>query len=344
MVCPRSSWPVNRPPMPAMRPKADRPDSQSKPYEPKIAPASDQAKKAMRSFRVPKGLNVELFAAEPLLANPVAFCIDEKGVFYVAETFRHSAGVTDTRGHMNWLDDDLASRTVADRVAMYKKYLGKGFAAYEVEHERVRRIVDRDGDGQADTATVFADGFNDPAAGIGAGLLARKGDVWYACIPWLWKLRDTNGDGKADRRTLLHEGYGVHVGFLGHDLHGLRFGPGRETLLQHRRPRLQRQNQRRTHAGLPDTGSVLRCNPDGTELEVFASGLRNPQELAFDQYGNLFTGDNNSDSGDRARWVYLVEGGDSGWRIGYQFIESPISRGPWNEEKLWYPAFAGQAA
>src|SRR5262249_3266669 len=68
------------------------------------------------------------------------------------------------------------------------------------------------------------------------------------------------------------------------------------------------------------------------------------QELAFDKYGNLFTGDNNSDSGDRARWVYLVEGGDSGWRIGYQFIESPVSRGPWNAEKLWHPQWSGQAA
>ena len=96
---------------------------------------------------------------------------------------------------------------------------------------------------------------------------------------------------------------------------------------------------------MPDTGAVLRCNPDGTELEVFATGLRNPQELAFDEYGNLFTGDNNSDSGDKARWVYVVEGGDSGWRIGYQFIEAPISRGPWNAEKLWDPAGReGQAA
>ena len=66
-------------------------DPGSQPYAPKIAPASDEAKRAIRSFRVPAGLAVELFAAEPLLANPVAFCLDEKGVVYVAETFRHEA-------------------------------------------------------------------------------------------------------------------------------------------------------------------------------------------------------------------------------------------------------------
>ena len=45
-------------------------------------------------------------------------------------------GVTDTRNHMNWLDVDLASRSVADRVDMYKKFLGKEFASYDVQHER----------------------------------------------------------------------------------------------------------------------------------------------------------------------------------------------------------------
>lgn len=154
---------------------------------------------------MPAGLKVELFAAEPLLANPVAFCIDEQGRFYVAKTFRLGAGVTDTRRHMDWLDDDLACRTVADRVAMYRKFLGKGFEEYKVEHERVRQIVDRDRDGKADSATVFADRFNDPAAGIGAGLLARKGEVWYGCIPWLWKLCDITGTGKITEPLLADE-------------------------------------------------------------------------------------------------------------------------------------------
>src|SRR4026209_563963 len=91
---------------------------------PKVAPASDEGERAIQRFRIPKGFKVELFAAEPLLANPVAFAIDEKGRFYVVETFRLHAGVTDIRGHMDWLDEDLASQSVEDRVAMMRRHEG----------------------------------------------------------------------------------------------------------------------------------------------------------------------------------------------------------------------------
>jgi quinoprotein glucose dehydrogenase len=100
----------------------------------------------------------------------------------------------------------------------------------------------------------------------------------------------------------------------------------------------------RSHVENTETGAVYRCNLDGSGLEIFALGLRNPQELAFDQFGNLFTGDNNSDAGDPARWVYLQQNSDSGWRIGWQFLTKPEARGPWLSERLCYPSFPGQAA
>src|SRR6185295_10423654 len=84
----------------------------------KISKASDEPLKSLKRMQVPNALTAELWAAEPLVANPVAFCFDEKGRIYVAETFRLHRGVTDNRGNMKWLDDELANRTVAERVAM----------------------------------------------------------------------------------------------------------------------------------------------------------------------------------------------------------------------------------
>ena len=233
---------------------------------------------------------------------------------------------------MYWLDDDLACRTVADRVAMYKKHLKDKFPSYAIEQDRVRLVEDTEGTGRADKSTVFADGFTNVAAGLGSGVLARHGKVWYTCIPDLWLLQDTKGNGRADVKKSLHTGFGVHVSFIGHDMHGLRFGPDGRIYFSIGDRGLHVETDGKTISA-PDTGSVLRCNPDGSELELFATGLRNPQELAFDEFGNLFTGDNNADGGDKARWVQVVEGGDSGWRIGYQYQPT---LGAWNSEKLWH--------
>jgi quinoprotein glucose dehydrogenase len=303
---------------------------------PGVFPASDEGETAIKRFRVPKGFKVELVAAEPHLANPVAFCIDHQGRFYVAETYRLHTGVTDIRGHMNWLDDDLASKSVADRVAMMKKFEGNKITNYTRESERLRFLVDTDGDGKVDKSTIFSEGYNRIEDGIASGVLARNGSVYFSSIPDLLLLKDTDQDGVADLKRVLHTGYGVRVGFLGHDLHGLIFGPdGKLYFSIGDRGASVKQGKRVIDN--PETGAIYRCNPDGSDLEIFHMGLRNPQELAFDQYGNLWTGENNSDGGDPARWVYAVEGGDSGWRIGWQFINSPNARGPWIAERMCYP-------
>ncbi len=310
-------------------------------YKPAIAEASNEGELALQGFQLPEGMSGSLFAAEPLMANPVAFCIDEKGRIYVAETFRQQRGVEDNRSHMNWLHDDLALETVEQRVEMFKKYLGDKVSEYAAHHDRIRLLTDSDGDGKADQSTVFADGFNAIEDGTGAGVLARNGEVFYSCIPKLWKLSDKDGDGVADEKAGLHHGYGVRVAFRGHDMHGLVMGPDGRVYFSIGDRGYNVKTDEGKHLFRPDTGAVFRCELDGSNLEVFAYGLRNPQELAFDDFGNLFTGDNNSDSGDQARWVYVVEGGDTGWRMYYQYLKD---RGPWNREKLWHPYHEGQAA
>lgn len=296
-----------------------------------------EAERSMRQFRMPEGFRVRLWASEPLLRNPVCFAFDEKGRCYVAETYRHHRGVTDNRMHMYWLDDDIAARTVEDRVAMYKKHAKEKFAEiYEKHEERVVKVWDSDGDGVADQTRIFADGFKSAADGIGAGLLARGDTVWYANIPHLWLLQDSKGQDRADVRRSLHYGYGVHVAFLGHDLHGLVMGPDGRIYFSVGDRGLNVRSPEGKLLDNPDSGAVLRCEPDGSHLELVHRGLRNPQELAFDSMGNLFTVDNNSDSGDKARLVQIVEGGDSGWRMYFQYGSKMGDRGPWNAEKLWY--------
>ena len=121
--------------------------------------------------------------------------------------------------------------------------------------------------------------------------------------------------GVAEQREVMFDGFGVHTSLMGHDMHGLIVGPDRRLYFSIGDRGLHVEHEGKVH-DYPHEGAVLRCELDGSKLEVVHRGLRNPQELAFDQWGDLFTGDNNSDGGDKARLVQILPGADSGWRIG----------------------------
>ncbi|NBP23920.1 MAG: hypothetical protein EBU81_05065, partial [Proteobacteria bacterium] len=334
---------------------------------PVLAPASSEGEQRIKQFQVAPGLSVRLWAAEPQLANPVAFSVDEQGRVFTSETYRYRTSVLDIRHYMFMLEDDLASRTVEDRLAQIRKWFGpEGEAALGRETEVIRRIEDTDHDGRADRSTVVADHFTSPLSGIGSGVLARQGQLWFTEIPTLWRIGTAGADSsKAPHpiskpkepalqsqprisdpslraEPILH-GFGVRFSFTGHDLHGLIFGPDGRLYFSCGDRGAHVTTREGTVIDLPDEGAVFRCEPDGSKLEVVHRGLRNPQELAFNDEGDLFTGDNDSDQGDRERWVQVVEGADSGWRVGHQ--HAPLGNaGLWNLERLWVPAFEGQSA
>ncbi len=166
----------------------------------RIRGLSPEAERAAKALALSKDFEAGLFASEPLLSNPVAFCVDETGTVLVCETFRLNRGVEDNREHRDWIDDDLAAKTVDDRLAFFKKHLQDDIEKYAVQQDRIRIIQDRNGDGRADRASVFIDGFDDVLEGPGAGILSWRGTVYYACVPRLWAFRDDDGDGKVDKR------------------------------------------------------------------------------------------------------------------------------------------------
>ena len=308
-------------------------------FEPTIEAASDQGEKAIAGFALPKPFKVELFAAEPMLANPVALGIDPAGRVFVVESFRYGNNPQSTS-----LEDDLACRTVADRLAMHRRKHGKEVENFTKRHDRVRLLEDTDGDGRADRSTVFADQFNQVESGPAAGVLALRDEVLLTSIPDLWKLEDADRDGRAEKRASLSHGYGVHVGFRGHDMHGPMLHVDGRVYFTIGDRGLHVETPEGV-VSLPHQGAVLRCNRDGSGLEIFHSGLRNPQDLCADDFGNLFTGDNNSDGGDKARLVHVLENGNSGWHMGWQYMgEKDYRRGPWNAERMWHLPFKGQAA
>jgi quinoprotein glucose dehydrogenase len=308
---------------------------------PVVQPASDEAQQARQRMTLPPGLEIKLWAAEPMLANPVAFNFDERGRIFVAESHRYRTSVLDIRDYMWMLEDELANRNEADWMATLQRRFGpEGLKELSIETEVVRLLEDSKGTGVADRSMVYADGFNSPLDGIASGVLARRGKVWFTNIPSLWMF---SGSERAETRTEISRGYGVRFNFTGHDLHGLIFGPDGKIYFSVGDRGASVRTQEGRVLDVADMGAVFRSNPDGSQMELYAWGLRNPQSLIFTENGDLITGDNDCDNGDEERLVHVVEGGDSGWRIGYQF--APLGRaGPWMSERLWQPRHEGQAA
>lgn len=307
--------------------------------EDKMPPLSN-TRGTFRGLIQHEGLEGHTWVAFPFVENPGSFGFDPRGGLYVAEANRFWLGVPDLRGANELIRDDFKAVTVQDRVKMYEKY-ATSFPPnwFSRVADRIIRLEDRDGNGAADQRSVFSDRFNRPEDGIGFSVLADDGSVYFTCIPSVWKLTDTNGDGVADEEKEISTGYGVRVSFIGHDLHGITRGPdGRLYFSVGDRGYHITTADGKTREG-SGRGAIFRCESDGSNLEVFCEGLRNPQELVFDNYGNLFTFDNTGDIGDKARMIYALEGTDSGWNMSHQSAHHYATHLDWGdfrpEKSMW---------
>jgi putative heme-binding domain-containing protein len=313
-------------------------------------------------------LDVSLWASDTLMGDPIALDIDDQGRVLITVTNRRYTAEVDVRDHPDWQIPTLRFANVDDRAAFLRETLSADRSAENsdwlddangdgvhdwrdltVEKEEVYQLDDVTGNGLANRSRLFYRGVNDLTADVAGAVLRHDGDVFVGVAPDLWRLRDTDGDEIADTKTSISHGYKVHFAFGGHGMSGLTVGPYGRLYWS-----IGDQGLNVTDAGgnqwaYPHQGAILRADPDGSNFEVFAGGLRNTHEFVFDAYGNLIGVDNDGDhAGEFERLIHLIDGSDSGWRIHWQFGKYADPKNneykPWMDENYFRPRPEHQGA
>ena len=227
------------------------------------------------AIKVPPGFVVQQVAGPPLVERPMLASFDDRGRLYVCD----SAGV-------NLRGAELAKNPP----------------------HAIRMLEDTDGDGRFDKTTLFADKMVFPQ-----GIVWHDGAVYCSSPPSFWRLADTDGDGAADQREQIVTGF-ANTG-VADDMHGGSLGPdGRLYLCAGRFPHeIHRPGGPVIHKGTAPL--IIRCRPDGSELEVVCGSQGNAVGVAFTPEGDMFASGtflapNSMGAGLRDALVHCVDGAE----------------------------------
>ena len=179
---------------------------------------------------------------------------------------------------------------------------GEGTVYVSEQDGAIAALTDDDSDGTADSVRLYARGFVAPL-----GLLHHEDILYVSHRGGVTALTDFNGDGQVDDIEAIVSDLPVGI----HQNNGLALGPDGKLYLTLG----STCNACRERSEL--SASVLRLNPDGSDVGVFSSGLRNVYDIAFHpEDGTLFGADNGRDELELhvpEELNLLVDGGNYGW-------------------------------
>jgi putative membrane-bound dehydrogenase-like protein len=256
----------------------------------KQQPEEHSPENSLADLKVYDGLQVELFASEPMFSNPTNMDVDSRGRVWVTEAYNY-------RNMWNPLNPTKA------------------------EGDRIMILEDTNGDGRADKSTVFYQG-KDIDAALGIAVLGNK--VIVSCSPNVFVFTDTDGDDKPDRKEILFQKVGGYQ--LDHAIHAFNFGyDGRLYFNMGNEGKIIFDAKGDTvvdihgHKVITDgnpfrDGLALRCDEDGSNVEVIGHNFRNNYELTMDPYGTVWQSDNDDDGNKSTRINYVMQFGNYGFK------------------------------
>ncbi len=274
----------------------------------------EAAREQIKSLKVADGLEVSLFASEPMIRNPANMDVDARG------------------------------RVWATEGANYRVW--NKWGKLRPEGDRIVILEDTNGDGVADKETTFYQG-NDVNTALGICVLGNK--VIVSCSPNILVFTDENGDDKADKKEVLFTGikgvdhdHGVHAFVFGPD-GKLYFNMGNEGKeLHHADGTFVKDRygvEVKTDGHPYRQGLVFRCNLDGSDLQVLGNNFRNNYEVCVDSFGTMWQSDNDDDGNKGVRINYVMDYGNfgytdemtgAGWNAKRTHMETEIPKKHWH--------------
>ncbi|GAB3252009.1 hypothetical protein GCM10027347_10790 [Larkinella harenae] len=221
---------------------------------------------AVKSMTIKDGYQVNAWASEPMITQPMAFCWDDRGRLWVAENRDY-----ESRGH--------------------------GFS--KAGNSRILILEDTNHDGVADSQKVFLDSIPFPAA-----MAVGFDGLFLGAPPNLLFVPDRNGDDKADVKDIEVRLTGWGIRDRHETLNSLHWGPdgwlyglqGFATPSKVRKPngkgKLYKHNDPFPEdilqgEGTDINGGVWRYHPIKDRFEVVAHGFSNPWGIDYNAKGQL---------------------------------------------------------
>jgi putative membrane-bound dehydrogenase-like protein len=223
---------------------------------------------ALKRFKVADGFEVQLFASEPMVRQPVTMTFDDRGRMWVIQYLQYPAPAG-----LKPVEVDRYLRTRYDRVTEPPPRGPRGA-------DKITILEDTDGDGRADKSTDFASGLN-----LASALAIGDGGVYVGQAPYLLFYPDRNRDDVPDGDPqVLLEGFGLEDAHA--VINSLQWGP--DGWLYGAQGSTVTADVR----GVGFQQGLWRYHPRTKRFELFSEGGGNTWGLDFDRHGNAIAGTN----------------------------------------------------
>ncbi len=253
--------------------------------------------KRLKGYITPEGIKVEIVADAPTVINPVGMTFATDGTPYVLEWRPDQGPNSFPEASLDFTYKDGSKRKVA---TMSKKRV----------KDVVKVLRDSTGKGVFDEAKVILEDE------LPSSILLHNGWLYLSGRGTVRRYKQSKPGGDYDVKEVIAQGF---CGFHHHQVSGMTIGNDGWLYITAGDDDNVVEGSDGSRATVLRTGAVFRCRPDGSKMEAFAMGFRNPyRDVAFDTAGNMFHADNDNEDGSKftgCRLMHIPEGADFGWRL-----------------------------